>query len=168
MTTAEIDHGPLDIVGIMQPATAPATKEQLTVVVPSVAVSVTVNPEVMFVSSINGVTSEVMLSVEDNPVSEELDKSGATGAIGAVVSITTANGADTSDTLLLTSVRVAVTTQLPSTIVGMSHESTPEAAVNVHDTVVLPCTAVTVTNCPSGTPVTLIVGVLSDVMLSSN
>ena len=64
------------------------------------------------------------------------------------------------------SVRVEVTTHVPSLICGRLHESTPDAATKVQVTVVAPFVALTVTVWPSETPATVIVGVLSEVTSS--
>ena len=64
------------------------TYEQLTVSVPFVAVKVTVSPVAPPAALIVGVLSLVLLSVDDEPVSEPESRSRSVGATGAVVSIT--------------------------------------------------------------------------------
>lgn len=58
-------------------------------VTPLLAVMITVSPVDALTSDIEGVESDVTLSVEDEPRSDAARRSGATGAEGAVVSMTT-------------------------------------------------------------------------------
>ncbi|MFM8794336.1 MAG: hypothetical protein ACKOFF_05555, partial [Acidimicrobiales bacterium] len=68
--------------------------------------------------SIVGVVSEVMLSVDDVPVSDAAASSGAPGAAGAEVS-TVIDSADPADAWLpAASVTLAVTDHVPSVRVG--------------------------------------------------
>jgi hypothetical protein len=47
----------------------------------------------------SGVVSDVVLSVDDEPVSEAASRSGSEALLGAVVSITMLRGADAPETL---------------------------------------------------------------------
>ena len=71
---------------------------QVFVVAPFVAVMVTVSPDVPPAAEIVGVVSVVMSSLDDVPVSDAAERSGADGADGAVVSMEIAIGPEAGET----------------------------------------------------------------------
>ena len=90
-------HVPSLNVGNVQFVALPTTYEQVTVLVPFVALSVMVSPELPPVALNVGVLSFVLLSVLLVPVSELVARSGTPGAAGALASIETDNAADAVD-----------------------------------------------------------------------
>jgi hypothetical protein len=96
----------------------PTTYVHDTVVVPLVAEMVMVSPLAPPVALRVGVLSPVKLSVDDEPVSEEANKSRPDGAAGAVPSMVIGNALDDVDVLPDGSVRVAETFQFPGVNVG--------------------------------------------------
>lgn len=84
--TPVTDHVPSDNVGKSHDVATPTTYEHVTVVVPLVALIVTRSPFDPPVNDIVGVVSEVLLSVLDNPLSDDVARSGAPGVAGEVVS----------------------------------------------------------------------------------
>ena len=135
---------------------------------PSVAETVTLFPSETPIISINGVESPVMLSEFDNPVSDVVTRSGEPDTVGATVSTSRDTAEVADDTLLLPSVRVAVTSQIPSASEGKSQLVSVGEATKEHVTETPFFTAVTVTVSPNGTSENSIVGVESDVMLSES
>lgn len=91
-------------------------------VAPLVAVINTVSPVLPPTAAIAGVLSDVMLSVDEEPRSDAVTRSGATGVVGAVVSITVDSGVLAAETFPAASVSVAVTDQVPSVSAGRSQE----------------------------------------------
>ena len=75
---------------------------------------VTVSPVAPPAALIVGVLSLVLLSVDDEPVSEPESRSGADGATGAVASITNDSPDDDGDRLPEASVIVAEISHVPS------------------------------------------------------
>ena len=93
----------------------PAVNDQLplpsAVVVPSVPLTELITVTVLLASAVPvnvGVVSLVTLSVEELPVSDAAERSGADGAAGAVVSTVINSPADAAEVLLAASVAVAV------------------------------------------------------------
>ena len=97
VTEDVIVHVPSLNVGNVQLVALPTTYEQVTVLVPFVALSVMVSPELPPVALNVGVLSFVLLSVLLVPVSELVARSGTPGAAGALASIETDNAADAVD-----------------------------------------------------------------------
>ena len=64
-----------------------------------VAVMVTVPPASAAVTEMSGVLSSVLLSVEEDPVSEPATRSGVEGALGAVVSMVMVKALDAPEVL---------------------------------------------------------------------
>jgi hypothetical protein len=135
--------------------------------VPSVAETVTLFPSDTPVISISGVSSPVMLSVSDKPVSELATRSGEPDSVGATVSISKDRAEVADDTLPLLSVRIAVTSQIPSASDGKLQLASVDESKE-HVTEAPSFVAVTVTVLPNGTLENSIVGVESDVMLSES
>ena len=92
-----------------------------TVVVPFVAEIVMVSPFTPPVAPRVGVVSLVLLSVFDDPVSEEAARSTADGAAGRDVSTVIDCAVDTDDAPLVGWESVAVMDQVPSAKVPRSH-----------------------------------------------
>ena len=69
------------------------------VVEPFTALIVTMSPVCTPETPMSGVVSDVVLSVDDEPVSEAASRSGSEGLLGAVVSITMLSGADAPEAL---------------------------------------------------------------------
>jgi len=137
------------------------------VVVPSVARIVTTSPSDAGPTRENcGVASDVRSSVDDEPVSDETSRSGAVEPVaGAVASMIRFIAGPAADTFPAGSVDVADTAQVPSVSGGRSHDvATP--TVYVHDRVVVPFVAVTVTTSPGAPSATPTAGVASDVRSS--
>ena len=97
VTEDETVHVPSLNVGNVQLVALPTTYEQVTVLVPLVALSVMVSPVLPPVALNVGVLSFVLLSELLEPVSELLARSGTPGAVGALVSIATDNAVDAAD-----------------------------------------------------------------------
>jgi hypothetical protein len=138
-----------------------------TVVEPFVAEIVTRSPLLPPLAiDIVGVVSVVTLSVFELPVSEDAARSVAPGADGADVSTATLRLDDAAD-VWPDAVCAAVIVHVPSASVPRSHPPVVPEAVNVHVTDVDPAfAAVMVTDAPEISPVRLMVGVLSLVVLS--
>ena len=66
---------------------------------PCTAVIVTVSPACTPETPTVGVVTDVVLSVDDEPLSDAASRSGSDGRLGAVVSMTTVKGADAPDAL---------------------------------------------------------------------
>jgi hypothetical protein len=64
-----------------------------------IAVMVTMSPVCTPETPISGVASDVVLSVDDDPVSDAASRSGSEGLLGAVVSMTRLRGADAPEAL---------------------------------------------------------------------
>ena len=69
------------------------------VVEPFTALIVTMSPVCTPETPMSGVVSDVVLSVDDEPVSEVASRSGSEALLGAVVSITMLRGADAPEAL---------------------------------------------------------------------
>ena len=166
VAVADVVHCPSASGPRSQPVAAPTTKVQVTGVPPpaGVAVTVIVSPVVPPGTSMRGVESPVRLSVEDEPVSDALARSGAPGALGATVSIEIGSAGEALEVLPAGSVRVELTFQVPSLSVPRSQLAA--GTTYVHVTVLAPFVAVMVTVSPLEPPAALIVGVLSLVTLS--
>jgi len=136
-----------------------------TVVLPLVAVIVMVSPLVPPVALIVGVVSLVLLSVLDDPESDDASKSTPDGADGGVVSIEMGSALDDGDVFPAGSVSVDEMFQFPGVNVG-SVQSVDVPTTYEHDTVVLPLLAEMVMVSPLVPPVALTVGVVSLVLLS--
>lgn len=101
----------------------PTTYEHDRVVAPCVAVIVIVSPAVPPVADTVGVVSDVRLSVEDVPRSDDASRSGVPGAEGAVVSMVIGRAVPATDWFPAGSVTLAVTDHAPDpSAVPMSHE----------------------------------------------
>ena len=139
----------------------------MTVVVPSVARTVTTSPSAAAPIRENvGVTSDVRSSVDDEPLSDAVARSGAVEAVaGAVASITIVIAGPADDSFPAGSVNVAVTDQVPSDKVGRSHDDALPTTY-VHERVVMPSVARTVTTSPDAPCDTPIAGVASEVRSS--
>ena len=112
-----------------------------------------------------GVLSPVKLSVDDEPVSEEANKSRPDGAAGAVPSMVIGSAPDDVDVLPAGSVSVADTFHVPSVSVGIV-QFVAVLTTYEHETVVVPLVAEMVMVSPVVPPVALTVGVVSLVLLS--
>ena len=159
-------HVPGLSVGRVHEVAEPTTNEQVSVVLPFVALIVAVSPAVP-ASENDGVVSFVMLSVGELPVSEAVVRSGlAAGVVGAVVSTVRLMAGLGADTLPAPSVMVDVTFHDPAVRVGRSHDCVPVPMVYVQVFVVAPLVALIVTVLPLLPPLPVNVGVVSLVMLS--
>ena len=69
------------------------------VVEPFTALIVTMSPVCTPETPMSGVVSDVVLSVDDEPVSDAASRSGSEGLLGVVVSITMLRGADAPEAL---------------------------------------------------------------------
>ena len=69
------------------------------VVEPFTADSMTMSPVCTPETPTSGVVSDVVLSVDDDPVSDAASRSGSEGLLGAVVSMTMLRGADSPEAL---------------------------------------------------------------------
>jgi len=141
---------------------------QVTLLEPDlVAVTVTVPPASAAVTEMSGVLSSVLLSVDEEPVSELAIKSGVDGAVGAVVSMVMLSDADATEVLPLESACVAVIVHVPSARVP-SVQVPPEVLPVMVQVTLLdpPLVAVTVTVPPASAVVAEMSGVLSSVVLS--
>jgi hypothetical protein len=69
------------------------------VVEPFTAVIVTMSPVCTPETPMSGVVSDVVLSVDDDPVSDAASRSGSKGLLGAVVSMTMLIAADAPEAL---------------------------------------------------------------------
>jgi hypothetical protein len=67
---------------------------------PCTAVIVTVSPACTPETPTAGVVTDVVLSVEDEPLSDAVSRSGSDGRLGAAVSMTMVKGADAPDALV--------------------------------------------------------------------
>jgi hypothetical protein len=169
VTTEEMDHTPSLKVGRSQLLTEGDTTYVHETVVPSafVAVTVTEFPSGTVPADIDGVVSDVRLSVDEAPVSDATINLGTPGVEGVVASIDIDNAALAGDTLPAGSVTTEEMDHTPSLKVGRSQLLTEGDTTYVHDTVVPSAfVAVTVTEFPSGTVPADIDGVVSDVRLS--
>jgi hypothetical protein len=162
---AEMFQVPSVSVGSVQFVAVPTTYVHDTVVVPLVAEMVMVSPLAPPVALRVGVLSPVKLSVDDEPVSEEANKSRPDGAAGAVPSMVIGNALDDVDVLPDGSVSVAEIFHVPSVSVG-SVQFVDVPMTYEHDTVVVPLVAEMVMVSPLVPPDALIVGVVSLVLLS--
>jgi hypothetical protein len=162
---AEMFQVPSVSVGSVQFVAVPTTYVHDTVVVPLVAEMVMVSPLVPPVALRVGVLSPVKLSVDDEPVSEEANKSRPDGAAGAVPSMVIGNALDDGEVFPAGSVSVAEIFQVPSVSVG-SVQFVAVPTTYVHDTVVVPLVAEMVMVSPLVPPDAPIVGVVSFVLLS--
>jgi hypothetical protein len=139
-------HTPSDNCGTSQLDTdTDTTNEHVTVTPPLVAVTRTVSPTVRPEKPIDGVLSDVMLSVDEVPRSEASIRSGTPGGVGATVSIVRLNEALGADVFPASSLRVAVTLHTPSDNCGKSQLDTDTDTTNEHVTVTPPFVAVTTT-----------------------
>jgi hypothetical protein len=107
----------------------------------------------------------VLLSVDDEPVSDEATRSTPDGADGGVVSIEMGSALDDGEVFPAGSVSVDERFQFPGVNVG-SVQSVDVPMTYEHDTVVLPLVAEMVMVSPLVPPDALIVGVVSFVLLS--
>ncbi len=112
-TVADTVHVPSPSVGKLHVDDTDGSYVQESVVAPFVADTVISAPEIPPPTPIAGVLSEVLLSVDDVPSSDDESRSGVLGELGAVVSITTEVAADTAETLFWASVRCVVTAHVP-------------------------------------------------------
>jgi hypothetical protein len=112
-TIADTVHVPSLSVGKSHVDDTDGSYEQDRVVAPFVADTVISAPEIPPPTPIAGVLSEVLLSVDEVPSSDDESRSGVLGELGAVVSITTEVAGDTAETLFWTSVRCVVTAHVP-------------------------------------------------------
>ena len=158
-------HVPSVSVGSVQFVEVPTTYEHDTVVLPLVAEIVMVSPLVPPVALIVGVVSLVLLSVLDDPESDDASKSTPDGADGGVVSIEMGSALDDGDVFPAGSVSVDEMFQFPGVNVG-SVQFVDVPTTYEHDTVVLPLLAEIVMVSPLVPPVALTVGVVSLVLLS--
>jgi hypothetical protein len=71
----------------------------VTVVEPCTAVIVTMSPACTPETPTAGVVTDVVLSVDDEPLSDAASRSGSAGRLGATVSMTMVKGADAPDAL---------------------------------------------------------------------
>jgi hypothetical protein len=165
VSVPDTDHEPSVRDGKSHEVAEPTTYVHDFVVEPLDAVTVAVSPDEPPGTEKVGVVSEVMLSVLDEPVSDEAAMSGADGAEEAVVSTVRGVDGPAEDVLPATSVRVPDTVHDPSVRDGRSHE-VAEPTTYVHDFVVEPFEAVIVAVSPEVPPGSEKVGVESDVMLS--
>ena len=69
------------------------------VVEPFTALIVTMSPVCTPETPMSGVVSDVVLSVDDDPVSDAASRSGSEGLLGVVVSMTMLSGADAPEAL---------------------------------------------------------------------
>lgn len=90
------------------------------VVPPCTAAIVTISPTCTPETPTAGVVTDVVLSVDDEPLSDAASRSGSDGRLGAAVSMTKVKGADAPDALFRLSTRLEVMDHVPSTIVGRS------------------------------------------------
>ena len=127
---------------------------------------VTVSPVVPPVADIVGVLSDVLLSVDEVPVSDEDARSGALGAVGPVVSTTIDNAELADEALPAGSVTVDVTDHVPLVKPVIAHDVTLGDATYEQVLVVPPLTADITTVSPSVTFGAEKEGVVDDVRLS--
>jgi hypothetical protein len=120
-TVADTVHVPSARLGKLHVDDTDGSYEQERVVAPFVADTVISAPEIPPPTPIAGVLSEVLLSVDDVPSSDDESRSGVLGELGAVVSITTEVAADAAETLFWTSVRCVVTDHVPVVNVERTH-----------------------------------------------
>jgi hypothetical protein len=120
-TVADTVHVPSARVGKLHVDDTDGSYVQESVVAPFVADTVISAPEIPPPTPIAGVLSEVLLSVDDVPSSDDESRSGVLGELGAVVSITTEVAADAAETLFWTSVRCVVTDHVPVVNVERTH-----------------------------------------------
>ena len=113
---------PPDNVGKSQDDPVPTVYEHDTVDTPLVALIVATSPTEPPDTENAGVVSEVRLSVEDEPKSDDANKSGTEGAEGADVSTVKLKADPTDETFPAKSVRVEDTDHTPAVSVGKSHE----------------------------------------------
>ena len=145
----------------------PTTYEHVFVVAPFVAVIVIVSPAEPPLPLTVGVVSAVRLSVDEEPVSDAVARSGAAGADGAVVSTARDNAAPAEETFPAGSVNVPDTDHEPSVNPERSHD-VADPTTYEHVFVVAPFVAVMVAVSPDEPPGKEKVGVVSDVMLSES
>ena len=158
-------HAPAPSVGKVHEVALPTMYEQDRNMLPFVAVTVTMSPEVPPTTENVGVVSLVTLSVSDTPVSDEPSKSGVAGALGADATMVTASGGLATLVLPAPSVNFAETDHTPRASTGSVHD-VAEPTTYEHDSVEEPFVAVTVTMSPEVPPTTENVGVVSLVTLS--
>jgi hypothetical protein len=120
-TVADTVHVPSASVGKLHVDDTDGSYVHESVVGPFVADTVISAPEIPPPTPIAGVLSEVLLSVDDVPSSDDESRSGVLGELGAVVSITTEVAADAAETLFWTSVRCVVTDHVPVVNVERTH-----------------------------------------------
>jgi hypothetical protein len=161
----DTDHVPSVSAGRSQEVADPTKYEQLTEDAPFVAVSVATSPPEPPPTETVGVVSEVMLSVDDVPESDDAARSGPDDATGPVPSMVTFIPVLAADVLPAGSVSVPDTDHVPSVSAGRSHD-VAEPMTYVHNLVVEPFVAVTVAVSPVEPPGTENAGVVSFVRLS--
>jgi hypothetical protein len=166
IATAVTAHVPSVSVNKSQVDAVSTSYVHATVVEPCTAVIVTVSPACSPETPTAGVVTDVVLSVDDEPLSDAASRSGSNGRLGEVVSMTTVRGAEAPDALFWLSTRLDVSVQVPSVIGGRSQVVTLGDATNVQETVVAPLVAVIVTVSSSLTPFAPTAGVESFVSSS--
>ena len=116
------DQVPSDRDGRSHDDAEPTTYEQVFVVEPFVAVTVAVSPDEPPGTENDGVVSDVMLSVDDEPESDEATRSGADGADGADASTTSERPALAVDWFPAGSLNFAVSVHVPSVSPDTAHD----------------------------------------------
>jgi len=113
-----------------------------------------------------GVVTDVVLSVDDEPLSDAASRSGSGGRLGAAVSMTMVKGDDATHASFWLSTRRDVSVHVPSAIDGKLHVVSLDDATYVQVTVDEPLTAVIVIVSPTFTPLAPTAGVESFVSSS--
>jgi len=122
VSVPDTDHDPSVKPDRSHDEAEPTVYEHVLVVAPFVAVTVAVSPVEPPSTENVGVVSEVMLSVDDVPVSEPAARSGAPGAEAAVESTVMPRPELAADWLPAGSVSLAVRVHDPSVRAGRSHD----------------------------------------------
>lgn len=166
VAVADTDQVPSASSGRAQPDVDDDTvNAQVFVVDPFVAVTTTRAPSSSPGMLTSGVESDVTLSVDEDPVSLDVARSGRDGTSGSVLSMPSDRFPPDGETLPAGSVKVPDTRHEPSVSVGNVHElSVP--TVYEHDNEVDPLVAVIVAISPVEPPLSDIVGVVSFVVSS--
>ena len=99
VTTAVTDHVPSVRVANSHVVATAVSYVQVMVVAPFTAVIVTMSPACTPETPTAGVSSDVVLSVDDDPVSDAASRSGIEGLLGAVVSMTMLRAVDAPEAL---------------------------------------------------------------------
>jgi hypothetical protein len=119
----DTDHVPSVRAGRSHDVAVPTTYVQVLVVVPFVAVNVTVSPAEPPATESAGVVSDVASSVDDVPVSDAATRSTAPGAAGAEESTTRPAGLVVAPVFPAASTTEADNDHVPSVRAGRSHDA---------------------------------------------